>query len=312
MTNRKNNLKLSEMTKQSLTVLFMLISVMVFAQEETVIVTGTRVSMPEPEGFTKSAQFAGYQKGETAMINVMDLNGGNFYSNAATFSKENFESKGVEVLEYEELTIGGFPAKFIKVIAEDQSHMMNAVFGDSTFSVMIMGAYLPEDEAAEETIRKSILSAGYNKDFEVDPFSNAFFSLDDSKSRLKYANAAAGMFMYSIDGKDGNAPDQPMALVLPLPKDVFTTAKSMAESMIIGLQGKGMTDIEYINESDDAINGYDAYEIWATGIMGDANANILVQAIVKGENLLIIQGMQVKGEFDPEVIRELSATVIMK
>lgn len=312
MTNRRRNLKLSNMTKQSFVFFFLLLGTVAIAQENSNIIPGTRVTMPEPKGFTKSQQFAGYQKGETAMINVMDLNGGSFYSNAATFSREKFESKGVEVLEYEELTIGGFPAKFIRVIAADQSHMMNAVFGDSTFSVMIMGAYLPGDKSAEETIRKSILSAGYNKDFAVDPFSNAFFSLDDSKSRLKYSNAAAGMFMYTIEGKEGNGPDQPMALVLPLPKDYFTTAKSMAESMIAGLQEKGMTDVEYIKESDEAINGYDAYEIWAKGIMGGANANILVQAIVKGENLLIIQGMQVKGEFDPEVIRELSTTVKMK
>ncbi|MDW3193903.1 MAG: hypothetical protein R8G66_16135 [Cytophagales bacterium] len=300
------------MTNQAMTFILLLMSTVVFAQEPKVMVPGTRVSIPTPEGFTKSEQFSGYQKGETAMINVMDLNGGNYYSNAANFSRENFEAKGVEVLEYKELEIGNYPAKMIKVIAADDSHMINAVFGDSTFSVMIMGAYLPEDKSAEATIKQSILQAEYNKDFELDPFASAFFSIDESNTKLKFAHSGAGMFIYTVDGKENNEKDQPMALVLPLPKDMFTTAQSMAEAMVTGLKQKGLTDVAYVNESDEAINGYDAYEIWATGSMGDAKTSILVHAIVKEENILIIQGIQTAGEFDPEVIRELSSNVTMK
>lgn len=280
------------------------------AQEE--IVSGTRVSIKPPDGFTKGQNFTGYQKGEEAVINIMDLNGGNFYSNAASFTKENFEARGIKVIEFEELKINGYPAKYVKMQAEPHIISINVVFGDSTFSVMAMGVYPSDDKSLGEEIKKSILSANYKKDFEVDPFENAFFSLDDSNSKLKFSQASANMFIYTVNGETERNDGEPIMIVLPVPNDVGSSPKQTAESMIAGLQSKGLTNVEYINSSSTTINGYSAYELLAKGTLNGASTTVLVQTIVSGENQLLIQGLQNGGTFDPDVFRELSSTVKMK
>lgn len=282
------------------------------AQNEKEIVAGTRVSLTPPDGFIKGENFTGYQKGEEAMINVMDLNGGNFYSNAASFTKEKFEANGIKVFEFEELTVGGYPAKYVKMQGDPNVISISMVFGDSTFSVMLVGVYPTDDQSLGEEIKESILSASYVKDLKVDPFSATFFSLDDSNTELRFSQANANMFIYTINGETKNNNGKPIVVVLPLPNDNSSTPQQTSESMMAGLQSKGLSNIEIINSSGTTINGYKAYELFAKGQMNGASANILIQTIINGENQLIIQGFQSGGTFDPEIIRKLSKTVKMK
>ncbi len=111
------------------------------AQNQKEIVSGTRVSIVPPSGFVKGENFTGYQKGEYAMINVMDLTDGNFYSNAETFTKEKFEAEGRAVFEFEEILIDGYPAKMAKAESAANTTSIFMVFGDSTFSAMLIGVY---------------------------------------------------------------------------------------------------------------------------------------------------------------------------
>lgn len=282
------------------------------AQEEKEIVAGTRVSIYPPTGFTKGQNFTGYQKGETAIINVMDLDGGNFYSNAARFTKENFEAKGITVLGFEALIIDGYPAKYVKMQGDPNTISINMVFGDSSFSVMLMGVYPSDKEDIGEEIKQSILSASYTKDLKVDPFATAFFSLDDSDSQLKFSQANTNLFVYTINGETENNDGKPIMLVLPLPNDNSSTPKQTSESMITELQGRGLSNVEYISSGNTTINGYQAYELLVKGTINEISTNILVQTIISGDNQIVIQGLQNGGTFDPEIIRELSKTLKMK
>ncbi|MEM9675087.1 MAG: hypothetical protein ACFB15_12860 [Cyclobacteriaceae bacterium] len=281
----------------------------IYAQNESVIVSGTRVFMIPPEGFSSGKNFLGFQKGDEALINIMDLNGGNFYTNTATFDRDKFEAGGITVFDFREMTIDGYPAKYVVMQGEPTVITVNLVFGDSTFSTMITGMYPVHDESLGNEVKQSILSASYNKDVVVDPFVSTFFSLDDTETDLKFSQSSANMFIYTIDGQTENNENKPMMLVIPLPNDDTLTPKQTSEQMMTSLQGKGLESVEYISNSDSAINGYKAYELIAKGKMNGVEANVFIQTIVNGENQVIIQGIHEGGDFNPESFRKLSSTV---
>lgn len=139
------------MIKKMLCVLITLTSLCAYAQDGYMQIPGTRVLMKAPAGFEVISGFTGLRKGETSMIQVFDLNGGNFYTNAASFSKEEFEKKDMEVLSFTDVRVGGYPAKLAHMKGGDgEAKVYSMVFGDSTFSVMMMGMYAGDDLLTEK------------------------------------------------------------------------------------------------------------------------------------------------------------------
>ena len=163
-------------------------------------IPGTRVFIVPPEGFRLSTTLPAIEKGNSGLVQTMDLVGGSFYTNAATFSKEKFEQRGIKVFEYKELKLNGFPAKFAFIQGDPQTKVYNLVFGDSTFSTMVMGVFATNDTKTGEQVRQAILSIYYDKAKQVDPFATALFKLDDRRSTFKFAKFAASMYMYYIGG----------------------------------------------------------------------------------------------------------------
>src|ERR1700710_705897 len=68
-------------------------------------IPGTRLFIVPPPNFAVATNFVGLQKNDKAVINVYDLVGGDFYTNAATFNKAEFEKKGIKVFEYKEFSV---------------------------------------------------------------------------------------------------------------------------------------------------------------------------------------------------------------
>ncbi len=281
------------------------------AQTTKEIVAGTHVMLTPPEDFIKAKNFTGYQKGEEAIINVMDLNGGNYYSNAASFKRETFEAKGLIVSEFEELKIDGYEAKLVVLKADANLIAINVVFGDSTFSVMITGTYSTLEPKIGEQVKASLLSASYKKDIEIDPFANTFFSFNDTESELKFMQANANMFIYTINGSSDNQFEKPTLIVLPVPYDNMTSLKKMAESMIEQFKGKGLTEVEEVSYSGDSVNGYNSYQKVVKGTMGGKKVNLFIKIITKGDNQLILQGLQSGENLDLDKFNALINTVKM-
>ena len=137
-----------------LTTIFICISIISFGQESNnkssnditttktnkhLNIPGTRVFIIPPLGFVTSTKLPAIENGNKAIIQAMDLIGGSFYTNAATFSRKKFELKGLKVLEYKEFKLNKYPAKMVLIQGESQTKMYNLVFGDSTFSTTEIG-----------------------------------------------------------------------------------------------------------------------------------------------------------------------------
>src|SRR5215831_4642741 len=149
-------------------------------------IPGTRLFIIPPPNFSTAKGFIGLQDGKNSILNVMDLVGGNYNTNAATFSKEEFEKKGAKVFDYKEIRVGGFPAKYISMQGDATTKEYALVFGDTTFSTMIIAAYPATDENTGKEIISSLNSICYDKSIKIDPLTTANFSIDDKDSKFKF------------------------------------------------------------------------------------------------------------------------------
>lgn len=249
--------------KFKLIVLF--ISFNLFAQNNNYVnIKGTRLSIIPPKGFVDAENFIGLKKDETTGIQIMDLVGGNFDSNTATYTKATFEKKGITVLEFEELKIDGFKAKFSHLKVTDGSESVQLVFGDSTFSVMVIGLF-PTSSREElfSEIKKAFLKIKYDKNLIIDPFASSAFKVEKNESKFKFAKASANMFMFSENGIDKKSyDDEPTVLITSLPFDnKDNTKEKLFEDLVNGLIAQGFIKKETKNESKKSINGYDTLEV---------------------------------------------------
>ncbi|MFI5141407.1 MAG: hypothetical protein ACHQII_03525 [Bacteroidia bacterium] len=273
-------------------------------------IPGTRLFIIPPKDFTIATSFIGLKKHDNSEIQIYDLVGGNYYTNAATFSKEKFEQKGAKVFEYKENKFNGFPAKYIFMQGDPNAKAISLVFGDTTFSTMIMAIYPSIDDKVGEEIQKAIQTIYYDKSLKIDPFATASFTLDENKSIFKFSKAASGMFMYTKDGVDKV---EPLIVLTTIPKDQAMTAKSISEMMVSKIEQYGLTDKQFKNISTANVNGQPAYEVEVYGKMQDKSC-VLYQLVVTGQDKAITIQALVKSDFDNNLreIRNLAQTIKLK
>ena len=277
-------------------------------------IPGTRLYIIPPAGFKVATSFMGLEKGKSCSLQVFDLVGGDFYTNAATFSKKAFEKLGAKVLDYKEFKINGFPAKYVFMQSTVDVKNINFVFGDNTFSTMVAATFPSIDDKTAEQLQHAIKTIYYDKNLKNDPFATAAFTLNDSKSVFKFAKSSAGLFMYSIGGVDKQSYDnEPFIIVTTLPKDQSTTVKAVSEALVSGLERNGLTDKELKNISTKAVNGQPAYETEVYCKMEGKNS-LIYQLVVAGKDKIVaIQGIA-KSDFDRYLkeFKNLARTIKMK
>lgn len=277
-------------------------------------IPGTRLYIVPPADFYVAKTFLGLQKGASAVINIYDLVGGNYYTNAATFSKEAFEQKGIKVFEFKEIKVNGYPAKYISMQGDLSAKAIALVFGDTTFSTMIMAAYPVNDDLAGKEIMNSLNTIYYDKLKMIDPFATAKFSLDESGSKFKYYQYSSNLYLYTFDGKDNSGDKEaPLILITQLPMDKTMTVKSISDLMIAKAQQYGLTGPQIKNQRTEKLNGYDAYQAEIYGQMQGKSSLIYICTVAKGDMAIVIQGIARKDvETSLEEFKKLAWTIKLK
>ena len=282
--------------------------------DKHVNIPGTRLYIVPPTGFSVSSTPAGLQKGDSSMITIADLTTGNFYSNTASFNKKGFEQKGIKIFDYQDIKVNGFPAKYVSLQGDANAKMYWLVFGDSSFSTMLMGVYPAADQTTGNQIVSALNTIHYDKTKKVDPFEAAAFSLDDKQSKFKFFQFNANMYVYTIDGVNNkDNPDAPFIVVTQMPKDRNTTTKEVARMILDKMQGYGLTNAEVKNATQEKIDGYDAYEAEVHGQM-EGKASIIFQFVIaKGDKVISMQGVtKTDLEENLQAFRSLSRTIRFK
>lgn len=265
---------------------------------EKTLVLGTRIYIEQPENFNPSKDFIGFENGQS-LIQFIDLFGGNYSSNAKNFTKENFEKKGVKVLDFKELKIDDYPAKLAFIQGNPNQKSLQLVFGDNEFSVMVM-AFIPDFEKDKiEEIEKSLMTIGYDKKRDVDPFEIAFFELDDSKSLYKYSKTASNIFLYSKDGvKKDNYNGESFYMVNQIPTETPNmNPKLLFDNNLNSLKNNGLVISERKVTDRKKLNGFDCYEELIIGTLNNEETQIIMTSVVNGTRAVLINGL-IKDNFE--------------
>lgn len=260
-------------------------------------IPGTHLFIVPPPGFQVAHSFIGLQKDTNTLMQVYDLEGGNFFKNAADVNKESFERRGVKVLEYREMKLNNYPCKFLEAEGNPQMKMINMVFGDSTCSVMIAAVFTPGDTQSENEIKTALNSIYYDKNLKIDPFANAGFSLDVSKSAFKFARAASGMFVYTLGGKETDQrSDAPFMIVYNVPKDSNFGPEDIAKMFLSKTQQYGFQPGKPEGVPV-TLNGLNGYEMSTYGTINGQKSLIYMLVLTAGEKAVVVEGI-IKSDFD--------------
>lgn len=277
-------------------------------------IPGTRLYMIPPAGFTVSQTPAGLQNSGNAAITVTDLVGGNYYTNAANFNKAGFVQRGIKTYDYQEIKVNGYPAKYVSLQGDANARMYWLVFGDTSFSTMVMGVYPEMDAASGKEILSALNTIYYDKELKIDPFAAAAFSIDDSQSKFKFFQFSTNMYVYTVGGKDNkNDPNAPFLVLTQMPIEKGMTAKNVGDMMLSKLEGYGLTNTTVQNASSAKINNYDAYEAEVHGQM-HGKPSIMYQCVIaNGDNVISMQGVA-KTDFEENLaaFKGLAHTIKIK
>lgn len=255
---------------------------------EHINIPGTRLYLIPPPGAKVGTGFVGLELGEKSAMVVRDLVGSSFADNSATFSKEGFEQKGLKVLDYKEIKVNGYPAKFIAVQQGEELKGYAVLFGNATFSTMVMTTYPIHDDSTGLQIITSLNSMYYDTGKKADPFEAALFTQENKDSKFKFYEMEGGLYMYTVGGIGyGKEVDSPFVLVAQLPVNDTMALDNFADIVIGGAQQFGFTGKEEKNRHWENINGNNAYE---AEVYEDTEGQqgILYVCILEGERNMIV------------------------
>ena len=283
--------------------------------EKYTSVAGTRVYLKVPKDYIASSVFTGIQKNSKTGVSVSDLPGGNYYSTSESFSKTELERLGMKVMEFRELKMNGYPAKYIHASGSNNISEYSIVFGDSTFSTILIGLYPDEDSLSGLEVRDIILTSAYERDRIIDPFETANFKVDEKKSVFKFAKHANGTYTFSLGGvKRTDYGREAFMLFMPVPEDTSKSLRTFSEETVVQMQRYGLVDFEIRNPSSASVNGYPAYECEVAGYLkGEKSFTYILVVKLRAGQLVLIEGIA-KNEIENNLaeMKKLSHTIRVK
>lgn len=262
-------------------------------EDQRVVIPGTHCSIVPPDGFTVSVAASELVNSTGAMVKFTDYSPGNFYTSAATFSRETFEANGVSVYDYRELVINGYPAKYAVVFYDENFNAYSLAFGDSTFCVTVMGIIPAGNEQIESQFLEAFESIRYEKKSVVDPAAVANFTLDDATLPYKLLLYSGGMYTYGPDSTKTSrrSPDNELRVVVVMPLPAEDKNEDFSTYLKQRLEKNGFVSSGALKESSNSMNGYQTYQLEAQGTMRGIPALMHLVYLAQGDKAVLMQGI---------------------
>jgi hypothetical protein len=239
------------------------------------LVKGTRVYMVAPPGFVQSEEFAGFKKGD-ASINIMDMDGIDFETSAGTISKRKVETNGKKLLEEGDLTVNGANARYVRVNADGENHVIAFAFGDSSYSVFLNCVYKANDDATKKAIIRAIESIYVDRDLKQDNAALKKFYLEDNKSRFKYVQSTGGVHYYRIPVSDSTG-NSSMMCIMQMPNyGPDSDPRQYAKKMLDNYGEDYQPGLRIRSSAATKINGIPAYKMEAVKTIPSIRKDILI------------------------------------
>ena len=182
----------------------------------------TKISIIPPEGFVNSTKFIGIENEESG-INIMEIDGAPFENSTRDLNRETFESQGINVKRIEKVKVNELSGYILELEQEYGSTQL--IFGDSTYTVMLIGSYPKLNKKAKEIIENCLKTAYLNKDQKTNPFDVAKFDIDLSKTNLEFYQYGANQYIYNSDKLESayNHPKGATLTISQIPNDPTVT-----------------------------------------------------------------------------------------
>jgi hypothetical protein len=230
-------------------------------------ITGTKISMVPPEGFTNAANFSGFQQDESgASIMVLDIPGP-FSEVSKAFTEEGLKSQGMTFISSEKLNFQGFEAALLTVQQEaygQSFHKHILAFGSDKETILINGTFPSEMNELNEPVRNALLTSYYDSAKKIDPFSTVDFEINPEGTGLVFAKSMANSLIFSRDGKlPSQSEDQANFIVGKAFSEVEVTDKELFAGIRLGQMPIEIDSI--LSTTSIEIDGLKGVEIIADG-----------------------------------------------
>ncbi|UPL50362.1 hypothetical protein [Hymenobacter sublimis] len=253
-------------------------------------VAGTQVWLTPPPGFTPAAGLSGFRRGG-AVLQVYDLKGSNYYRQAAGFNPARFEARGGKVLDFREVA-GTYPARLVRVQLGAAQESAQLLFGDSTFAVLLDARYPAADTATATALRRSLLTATYQKDGSAGATSlaNAVFALEEKKSPFALAGAQNGQYIYALGGqRRADYGTEPVVTITTLPYNPSLTAADISQQALA--RRAGLTGYSARKMSSTKVNELVTYETEGFAQLQGQRVLVYQQVSIIGSTAVAMQGV---------------------
>ncbi|MCA8831156.1 hypothetical protein [Hymenobacter pini] len=197
--------------------ILLLVSVAASAQTpEHVVVSGTKISLIPPAGFTAASSFSGFEQPDAAASIMISDIPGPIKQMKAAMTPAALATRGMKLLRTEPVTLNGAPATILHVTQSANGlayRKQMLLFGDATHTVLVVGTYPDGGKTVEASIRRALLTAHYNPRLS-DNTPAAEFEVDVAGTGLRFAKNLAGSLLYTTDGQPTpKGPDKAVIIV---------------------------------------------------------------------------------------------------
>ena len=251
----------------------------------------TRVSIRIPNGYSIMTTGIGLIKDEKQAITIMDIIGGNYFSNQKDFNRKYFEAQGLTVYSTQKVNIDGYPGTLMVTNTNDKNlNGIMVAFGDSSFVTMISSIHEANNIELEGLLKETILSITYNNEISIDPFEDVCFSSDTSSTDFKFTLFSSNIYVFTPFGED-NPEEEAMIILTPTPFDKNITLEQVSQTSTNGLKRNGFygfiidsTKTYQIDDTNALLKIGDCY----TGVNNMYYHQLILQ---KDDIVLMIYGM---------------------
>lgn len=284
------------------------------AQYAAVNIPGTHVFINPVVGYKTAQGFKGLEKDKNTFIKVFDPYNSNFVKYSETFTRISLENGGSEVQEYKKLNISGFPAKYASVQNNAGGTSDFLVFGDSSFSVMLIGTCPANKDSDKDQLKAALLSVKYSKELKIDPLSATFFNMNDTNSSYRFAKCTNEYYIYSSLGVVKDAyPGESIVSVLPFTSEYSVGDETIARAISSSYQQYGITDAKIKKEAQIQIGSLNAMEAEVDARIDNKKAVLYRLTLVNGKKAVLVLGIATS-DFDKnmDAFRTLAHTLKFK
>ena len=296
---------LSRKSRHALFLLGLLIYSTSFAVEEEgfTAVEGTRISLIKPAGYVSGQTFHGLERAAGgSSITVVEIEGP-FAQVSAAVTAEILTPEGVKLLEKRNVKIAGYDGYLIHTMqpvdAQDFLKWIT-VFGDESETVIITALFL-ETEKTElsETLRQVVTTAKWNRAKEIDPLSDASFTIEPPQG-LAFAHKFSTLISFTPGGKQGIKDPKEANFAVGHLENPFSN-RTHEDVVLAFLYGKKKSyTVTMVSESrNTTIDDLPGWLIVAEAIHATKNVPLRIYLVLlfEGQSLYMISGVAGVEEF---------------